>query len=289
MLKEDLIAGVDVGTNKLCSSQELARLARIHVLRMTNQANSSHVGTCLSCIDLLAVLYRCIMRYDATSPQWLERDRFIFSKGHGAAALYAVLAECDFYPLSWLDTYYQNGSLLTAHVAHEVPGIEASTGSLGHGLPIGCGMALSGKRADEPYRVFVMLGDGELDEGSNWESALFAPHHNLDNLVAIVDYNRMQGLGSTDDVLSLEPLGEKWQAFGWGVREVNGHDHDEILEALANIPFEAQKPSVLIAHTTKGKGISFMENQLAWHYKSPNAEQLSQALKEMGIIAEEGA
>lgn len=249
---------------------------------MVHRTNASHIGACLSMADILAALYGRILRLDPTRPDWAERDRFILSKGHGAAILYSVLAERGFFPKEWLDNYCQEGSPLGGHaVSHSVPGIEVSTGSLGHGLPIGCGMALAGKRGAKPGRVFVMLSDGELDEGSNWEAILFAPQHKLDNLVAIVDYNKIQSFGRVSEVLELAPLADKWRAFRWAVREIDGHDHGQIESALAGIPFEPDKPAVIIAHTIKGKGVSFMENQLAWHYKSPNAEQLAQALAEV--------
>jgi transketolase len=173
---------------------------------------------------------------------------------------------------------------LAGHITHHgVPGVEVSTGSLGHGLPIGCGVALSGKHDNQPYRVFVLLSDGECDEGSNWEAALFAPHHHLDDLIAIVDYNKIQSFGTVKEVLDLEPLAQKWRAFGWAVREINGHDLEQIEDALKSVPFKIGRPSCIIAHTVKGKGVSFMENQLAWHYKSPNDEQLRQALAELGV------
>ena len=232
--------------------------------------------------DLLAVLYGRVLRLDPAQPAWPERDRFILSKGHGAAILYAVLAEKGFFPLNWLDSYYRDDSALAGHItSHGVPGVEVSTGSLGHGLSIGCGMALAGKREERAYRVFVLLSDGELDEGSNWEAILFAPQHALDNLVVIVDYNKIQSFGTVKDVLDLEPLSDKWRACRWAVQTIDGHDHDQIEAALSRVPFEPGKPSVIIAHTIKGKGVSFMENQLAWHYKSPNAEQLAQALGEL--------
>lgn len=266
---------------KFC--QELANSIRSHTLKMVHRANASHVGSCLSMADLLAVLYGQILKIDPANPNLPERDRFILSKGHATAILYAVLAERGFFPLEWLDTYCQDGSLLTGHANHHVPGVEVSTGSLGHGLPIGCGMALAGKREGKSYKVYVILSDGEIDEGSNWESILFAPHHHLDNLVVIVDYNKIQSFGTVKEVLDLDPLVDKWKAFRWSVQEVDGHNHQQIEEVLNTVPFEPGKPSVIIAHTTKGKGVSFMENQLAWHYKSPNAEQLSQALSELEI------
>ena len=263
------------------SCQQLANSIRIRTLKMVHKANASHIGSCLSMADILAVLYGQILNIDPDNPNLPERDRFILSKGHATAILYAVLAEKGFFPLDWLETYCQDGSLLTGHVSHEVPGVEVSTGSLGHGLPIGCGMALAAKGDRQAHRVFVLLSDGELDEGSNWEAILFAAHHHLDNLVAIVDYNKIQSFGTVQEVLNLEPLADKWRAFNWAVREIDGHNLQEISDCLNQVPFESGKPNVVIAHTIKGKGISFMENQLAWHYKSPKTEQLSQALTEL--------
>ena len=263
------------------TSIALDQAIRVSTLNMVHKASASHVGSCLSIADILAVLYGQILNIDPDNPKLPERDRLILSKGHSAAILYATLAECGFFPKEWLDTYCQDGSPLTGHVSHHVPGIEVSTGSLGHGLPIGCGMALAGKRDNQPYRVFVIVSDGELDEGSNWEPILFAPQHQLDNLVVIVDYNKIQSFGTVKAILDLEPLADKWKAFRWAVREIDGHNHQQIEDTLKSVPFETGKPSVIIAHTTKGKGVSFMENQLAWHYKSPNAEQLAQALAEI--------
>lgn len=248
---------------------------------MVHRANASHIGSGLSMADLLAVLYGKILRVDPGQPDWAERDRFILSKGHAAATLYAALAEKGFFPKDWLDHYCVDDSLLSGHVNHAVPGVDFSTGSLGHGLSIGCGVALAAKVDARPYRCFVMLSDGECDEGSIWEAVLFAPHHKLDNLVAIVDHNKIQSFGSVKEVLDLDPFADKWKAFNWGVREVDGHDHEAILAALQSTPFVPGKPSVLIAHTVKGKGIDFMECQLAWHYKSPSVDQLSSALKQL--------
>jgi len=259
----------------------LAKAIRKRALRMVHRAKSSHIGSCLSAADILAVLYGKVLRVDPTRPDWPERDRFILSKGHAASALYAVLAERGFFPVDLLDTYCEDGSRLVGHVTSGVPGVEVSTGSLGHGLPVACGMALAAKRRKLPWRVFALLSDGELDEGSNWEAILFAPHHKLDNLTAIVDYNKIQSFGSVKEVLDLDPLPEKWRAFRWAVREIDGHDLRQIEEVLTRLPLEAGKPSVVIAHTVKGKGVSFMEGQLAWHYKSPTDEQLAQALAEL--------
>jgi len=260
----------------------LARKIREHVLKMTHRARSSHVGTSLSMADLLAVLYSDVLRVDPTQPEWPERDRFILSKGHGCAGLYAVLAECGFFPATWLDDFYLDGSRLAGHITHVgVPGVDASTGALGHGLSIACGMALVGKRDESSYRVFTMLSDGECDEGGIWEAALFAPHHLLDNLIAIVDYNKIQSLGTVKEVLDLDPFIDKWQAFGWAVQEIDGHNLEQIENALKTIPYKKGKPSCIIAHTVKGKGVRAMENKLLWHYRSPDDTELRQALDEL--------
>lgn len=259
----------------------LARHIRAHAVEMVARANASHIGGALSMADLLAVLYGEVLRVRAEEPRWPERDRFILSKGHSCTALYAALALRGFFPEEELKTYGRDGARLMAHISHKVPGVEFSTGSLGHGLPFGCGKALAAKRLGQPWRVFVMLSDGELDEGSNWEAILFAPQHRLDNLTAIVDYNKIQSLGSVSEVLELGPLAEKFRAFRWAVREIDGHNHGEIRAALGALPWEPGRPNCLIAHTVKGKGVSFMENKLLWHYRSPNAEQLQQALREL--------
>jgi transketolase len=264
------------------SSVEFARNIRIRAARMVHAANSSHIGGAYSMADLLAVLYWDILKARPEAPQWPERDRFILSKGHTAAILYAALAEKGFFPLEELETYGANGSRLMAHVSHGVPGVEFSTGSLGHGLGFACGRALAGRRGGRNWRVVVMMSDGELDEGSNWEAILFAPHHHLDNLVAIVDHNGIQSLGSVNEVLRLEPLAEKIRAFGWETREVDGHDHDAIREALSGVPWTPGRPSCLIARTVKGKGVDFMESNLAWHYRAPNAAQLKDVLRQLG-------
>ncbi len=261
---------------------ELAARIRYQTLMMVNRAKSSHVGTCFSMAEVLAVLYGSILRVDPQNPEWLKRDRFILSKGHGAAALYAVLAERGFFPLEWLETFYQNGSRLAGHVTHHyLPGVEVSTGSLGHGLSVATGMALAAKRDGETYRIMALLSDGECDEGSVWEPILFAPHHHLDNLIAIVDYNKIQSLGTVKEVMDLEPFADKWRAFGWSVREIDGHDVNEIQSTLALVPFEEGRPSCVIAHTVKGKGVSFMEDKLLWHYRTPQGEEFANALAEL--------
>ena len=263
--------------------RELATRIRLHAVRMTHRAKSSHVGSSLSMAELLAVLYRGgILRLTPQTIDDPDRDRLILSKGHGCAGLYAVLAECGFFPPSWLESFYVDGARLAGHATSDgIPGVEVSTGSLGHGLPIACGLALAGKRDGRPYRVFTILSDGECDEGSTWEAALFAPHHRLDNLVAIVDYNKIQSLGHVNQVLDLEPLGAKWAAARWAVREIDGHDLDQIQKALSQVPFEPGKPSCVIAHTVKGKGVSFMEDKLLWHYRSPQGEEYESAIREL--------
>ncbi len=264
------------------STEELARHIRTEAVRMVTRARASHLGGALSMADLLAVLYGEILRVRPDDPAWPERDRFILSKGHCCTALYAALALRGFIAESELETYGRDGSRLMAHASHKVPGIEFSTGSLGHGLPFGAGKALAAQRASAAWRTFVLLSDGELDEGSNWEAFLFAPQHRLDGLVAIIDYNKIQSLGSVSEVLELAPLADKLRAFRWSVREIDGHDHSAIRAALQTVPWEPGRPSCLIAHTTKGRGVDFMEHQLPWHYKSPDAVQLASALAQLG-------
>jgi transketolase len=265
------------------SAQDFAHRIRLKTLQMICRAKSSHIGSAFSMTDLLAVLYTDILRVNPQDPDWLERDRFILSKGHACAALYVALAERGFFPTAWLEEFYQDGGRLAGHATHSgVPGVEISTGSLGHGLGIACGMALAGKRDRQAYRVFTMLSDGECDEGSVWEAALFAPHHQLDNLIVIVDYNKIQSLGSVKEVLDLEPFRAKWESFGWSTREIDGHDIAQVKQTLQHVPCEQGKPTCVIAHTIKGKGVDFMENELLWHYRTPNAEEMTQALAQLG-------
>jgi transketolase len=258
-----------------------ARIRSMSVM-MTHQSRASHIGSNLSMVELLAALYGGILRVDPQNPTWPERDRFILSKGHACAALYAVLAERGFFPGEWLKSFYQNGGRLAGHATHtSAPGIEISTGSLGHGLSVATGMALAAKRDQKAYRIFVMLSDGECDEGSVWEPALFAPHHRLDNLTVIVDYNKIQSLGTVKEVMDLEPFADKWRAFGWAVREIDGHNLAEIVDTLEQLPFQSERPGCVIAHTIKGKGISFMENKLLWHYRTPQGEEFEAAMTEL--------
>ncbi len=255
-------------------------MIRRHALEMVHLANASHIGGVMSMADLLAVLYNEVVRVRPSDPKWGDRDRFILSKGHCCAGLYATLALRDFFPVEELKEYGQPGSRLMAHVSSQVPGVEFSTGSLGHGLPFGCGKALAAKRLGQNWRTYVMLSDGELDEGSNWEAILFAGHHQLSNLIAIVDYNKIQSLGDVQDVLALDPLADKFRAFHWAVREIDGHNLDQIHEAFSTPP--DHKPTVVIAHTIKGKGVDYMEHQLRYHYSAPRTpEQLQDALRQL--------
>lgn len=252
---------------------------RVTCLKMVHDARASHIGSALSICDIISVLYASVLKINPKSPNYALRDRFILSKGHACAAVYSALAELGFFEKSDLTTYGANFSRLMTHISHKVPGVEFSTGSLGHGLPFGVGKALAALKEKASYRVFVLLSDGELNEGSNWEAMLFASHHNLDNLIAIIDYNKLQSLKSVDETIKLEPLKDKFISFGWAVKEIDGHNHELIRGALKDIPISQGKPSVVIAHTIKGKGVGFMENSVDWHYKSPSEEELLLALQ----------
>ncbi len=261
---------------------ELAKRIRIHALRMTSAGKSSHVGSVLSMADIVAVLYGGILHLDPANPALPDRDRFVLSKGHAGAGVYAALAERGFFSVDKLSQHYQDGSDLSGHVSHKgIPGVELSTGSLGHGLPVAVGMALAAKRDHRQHRIFALLSDGECDEGSNWEAILFAGHHRLDNLIAIVDYNKIQSLASTEDTLNLEPFSAKWRSFRWNVIEVDGHDHAALKRTFAAARLAAGAPICIVAHTVKGKGVSFMEHKVLWHYRSPQGEELRAALKEL--------
>ena len=268
-------------TDSEIDSKELAKRIRVHALHMTNRGGGSHIGAIFSCADILAVLYGGTLDVDARHPEDPGRDRFVLSKGHAGGGLYAALAERGFFPIDKLLTHYQDGSELCGHVSHVLPGIDVSTGALGHGLSIACGMAYAGKIRQADHRVFCLLSDGECDEGSTWEAALFAAQHGLSNLVIIVDYNRIQGIAPISEVIELEPFADKWTSFGWSVREVDGHDHEALHSALAAIPFATDKPSCLIARTTKGKGVSLMEETVLWHYRIPKGAEFDAALAEL--------
>ena len=265
----------------------LAWLIRRNGLEMTHLSRGSHIGSVLSVAEIIAVLYASVLNVDPKEPKKPDRDRLILSKGHAGSAVYAALAETGFFPVEQLKTHYANGSILSGHVSHKgVPGVEVSTGSLGHGLGVGTGMALGAKMDGAQWRTYVVLGDGECDEGSVWEAALQAAQYKLDRLIAVVDYNHMQSLATVDETLRLEPFEQKWKDFGWNAISVDGHDTDALLKAFewAKENAGSRKPSVILAHTVKGKGISFMENNILWHYRTPQGEEYDAALKELEAI-----
>lgn len=260
----------------------LARRIRIDALRMTSKGGSAHIGSVFSMADVLAVLYGGVLRVDPRDPLWSERDRFILSKGHAGAGVYAVLAESGFFDRERLASHCQDGSLLSGHISHKgMPGVELSTGSLGHGLSVGAGMAYGARLDGRSHRVVVLLSDGECDEGSTWEAALFASHHRLDNLVAVVDFNKIQSMDTVANTLALEPFAAKWRSFGWACSELDGHDHAALRAGFARLPAEAGRPTCVIAHTVKGKGVSFMEHQVLWHYRTARGEEFEAALREL--------
>jgi transketolase len=259
--------------------ETVARRIRIKVIELSHKAGTPHLGSSLSCVDILVAAYwGGVLRVDPTDPSNPERDRFILSKGHAATALYATLAFRGFFPLAALDSYMEPGSSLAEQPSPGcVPGVELATGSLGHGLSVGLGMALAGRIQRRSYRVFAVLSDGECNEGAVWEAALLAPAQSLDKVVVIVDYNKWQATGRSDEVMALKPLREKWHAFGWSAHEVDGHDLSALVQGLRNVPDGTGKPIALIAHTVKGKGIPFMEDDNNWHYRSPDATELETA------------
>lgn len=262
----------------------LAWLIRRNALEMTHISRGSHIGSVFSVAEIIAVLYTGVLHVDPQNPRMPDRDRLILSKGHAGSAVYAALAETGFFPVEQLKTHYANGAILSGHVSHKgVPGVEVSTGSLGHGLGVGTGMALGAKMDGESWRTWVVLGDGECDEGSVWEAALQAAQYGLDRLCAIVDYNHMQSLFTVAETLKLEPFEEKWKNFGWNAMSVDGHDVGALRDACAWAQDQAGsgKPSVILANTVKGKGVSFMENNILWHYRTPQGEEYEAALKEL--------
>ncbi|MNW23383.1 Transketolase [compost metagenome] len=254
---------------------------RMDLLTIIHRAKAGHTGGSLSNTDILTALYYDIMNIDPRNPRWEERDRFIASKGHSVESLWCVLADLGFFPKEELTTYSQFGTRLIGHPNNKVPGIEMNTGALGHGLPISVGMALAAKRDGRSYRVFCLMGDGEQAEGSNWEAAMAGAHYKLDNLVGIIDRNRLQISGSTEDVMGLEPLEDKWTAFGWNVVSIDGNDMEALVQAFRAVPEVTDKPTLIMANTVKGKGVSFAENVPAWHHHVPDDEQLERALTEL--------
>jgi transketolase len=270
---------IDVGALKLRAAQ-----LRGKVIEMSHAAQAAHLASSLSCADIVTAAYWHVLNIDARHPKDPLRDRFILSKGHAAAALYATLAMKGYFPMEELDTYCQDGGRLAEHPpANLLPGVEAATGSLGHGLPLGCGMALSGRIKGERFRVFALLSDGENNEGSVWEAAMFAAAQKLENVCVIVDYNKWQATGRSNETLMLAPLREKWTAFGWDAHEIDGHDIAALAAAMQGIPNGSGKPVALIAHTVKGKGVSFMEDDNNWHYRAPTADEVVKAKKELGL------
>ncbi|MBI3129750.1 MAG: transketolase [Acidobacteria bacterium] len=265
-------------------AREAARL-RGRVIEVSGRAQVPHLGSCLSCLDMLAVLYGRILRIDPAAPKAPERDRFILSKGHAAPALFQVLAWRGFFPEAWLEGYGDDGSLFGEHPpAHGVPGVEAATGSLGHGLPMGVGMALGARLKGIPNRTFVLLSDGECNEGSVWEAALMGAVQQLESLTAIVDFNKWQATGRSEEVLALAPLAEKWRAFGWETVELDGHDLEALAAALSRDRMGQGRPLAIIAHTVKGKGVSFMEDDNNWHYRTPSPDEIAAAHRELGLL-----
>ena len=260
---------------------DLARKVRLHCLNMVYRGKSGHIGSMLSTADVYSVLYTRVLNVSPEQPEKESRDRFILSKGHGGAALLATLAERGFFPMEWLNGYYQDNGKLSGHISHHIPGVEFSTGSLGHGLPVACGMAMAAKQAKKTHRVFCMVSDGDLNEGSSWEAIMLAGQHRWDTLIMLVDYNRLQALGASEDIIDLEPLAPKLEMFGWKVAAVDGHDCEAIEDVLLKLPLESGRPSAVIFKTVKGKGVSFMENDYKWHYGGLTAELLEQAIKEV--------
>lgn len=265
-------------------SRQVANQARISVVKMTSNAKAAHTGSSLSLIDILSVLY-CEIAVINTGAKLQTQDTVLVSKGHAAAGTYAVMAHAGLIPLEILDTYCKDGSILGGHVTkNEGLPVEFSTGSLGHALPYGVGVALSNKLDNLDCRTFVVLSDGECDEGSNWEAALLSAHLHLSNLVVLIDRNRLQSLGGTEDTVRLEPLDQKWSAFGWNVIRADGHDHHELKSAIESALEQTERPTVVICETVKGYGVSFMENSVVWHYRPPLGEDLSKALSELDFF-----
>lgn len=263
----------------------LSRRIRYQLVRMSHASGAPHLGSAMSCVDILVAAYWGCLNINPARPDDPDRDRFILSKGHAGSALYAVLAEKGFFPETWLDDYAKTDAVLTEHPhPHGIPGVEWATGSLGHGLSVGLGMALAARIQSRRYKVVVCLSDGECNEGSVWEAALFAPAQKLSNVMVVVDYNKWQATGRSEEVMALAPLAQKWAAFGWRTREVDGHSMPALLESLSLAPDAAGQPTAIIAHTVKGRGVSFMEDDNNWHYRIPKAAEVEQAGKELDVL-----
>jgi transketolase len=265
--------------------EQKARQIRAKLVEMSHYGNASHLGSALSCVDILVSLYWTKLKLDQNTIKDSDRDRVILSKGHAASALYASLAFKNIIPVKLLETYCQTGSKLEEHPGPgNLPGVEAATGSLGHGLSIGLGMALAGKIKKQMYHVYILLSDGECNEGSVWEAAMFAPAKGLNRVCVMIDFNKWQATDRSCEVMALQSLKEKWQAFGWNAVEIDGHDMDELSQTLSSIPVSPEMPTAIIANTVKGKGISFMEDDNNWHYRIPDEKEVSQAKEELGIL-----
>ncbi|MEW6264294.1 MAG: transketolase [Thermodesulfobacteriota bacterium] len=269
---------------EIAELEALARRLRGRIIEMSHRSKAAHLGSALSCVDILTALYFHVLAVDPADPDRRDRDRCILSKGHAAAALFAVLSARGFFPDALLETFGQPGGCLEEHPGPRcAPGVEAATGSLGHGLSLGLGMSLAGRIQGRSYRVYAVMSDGECNEGSVWEAAMFASGQRLERLMAIVDFNKWQATGRSREVMGLEPLVEKWRAFGWSAYEVDGHDLKALIEVLDILPDGTGRPVAVIAHTVKGKGVSFMEDDNNWHYRIPTAEEVEQARKELGL------
>ncbi|MBF0555800.1 MAG: transketolase [Nitrospirae bacterium] len=261
-----------------------AEAIRRSIFKIICEGGGGHIPASLSIVEILVALYYEILN---VTPQTISdpgRDRFILSKGHACVSLYAVLADLGFFDKSELDTFGRSGTILGGHPDMlKIPGVEASTGALGHGLPFGTGIAMAGKMDNRDFKVFVVMGDGECQEGSVWEAAMFAAAHRLDNLCAIIDHNRLQAMDTLDNIVPISPLADKWRAFGWHIMEADGHNIKELIDLFSTLPFQTGKPSMIIANTIKGKGVSFMENEPIWHYRMPNGQEMRVAYNELGI------
>jgi len=267
--------------------EQIARTIRARIIETSHKTKTPHLGSCLSCVDILVAAYFEVVQIDPARPADEGRDRFILSKGHGAAALFQVLALRGFYPESMLDTYGEDGGIFAEHppAPSHLPGIEAATGSLGHGFPMGLGMALAARIRDQRYKVFALVSDGECNEGSTWEAAMLAASQKMKNLAVVVDFNKWQATGRSEDVMGHSPLADKWRAFGWSASEVDGHDMAALVRRLRQVPDGSGKPVAIVAHTVKGKGVSFMEDDNNWHYRIPTADEVRSAKRELGVPA----
>ena len=275
-----------IKTHDIVELAKTAATLRSRIIETSSKTGTPHLASCLSCVDILTALYFGVLNINPANPKAANRDRCILSKGHGAMGLFHVLAARGFYPLSDLDSYGQDGGVFAEHppTPEHLAGIEAATGSLGHGLPLGLGMAMAGRIQRRDYKVYAVLGDGECNEGSNWEAAMLASAQRVSNLCVIVDFNKWQATGRSQEVMTLDPLVDKWKAFGWSAVEVDGHDFQQLLGVLSQFPNANGKPTAIIAHTVKGKGASFMEDDNNWHYRIPTADEVIQAQKELGVL-----